>query len=639
MKNLLYSQIKRGRWQARVAILCFLDVLFLCVAYVLAFALRINTTTPLLEDLLQHKSILLIALLLGPPILLLTNTFRELTRYATSRSLLRFAIRSTLMILVVSQVSRFARPQQSVSFWFLFWGLFIVLGVTSRVVLKEILQNQTKASQNLPVNISASPTLIYGAGNFGFKLYEELRNDSKYQIIGYLDSDKSLQARTVQGLPIYDPSNLESLIQSRGVEVILLAMPKLSRHRKWEIVKKLTSMHLKVLSIPSISQLANGKVHVNDIKMIEIEDILGRDPASPMESLLDCCVKSMNVLVIGAGGSIGSEICRKLVELEATKIVMLDHNEESLYNIDLDLRIAINEIPQNKKRPLIIPVLGSACESNLLEGVIKTQEIDTIYHAAAYKHVPLLEQNVCSGFANNMKATRSIVKAAISGKVRWLSLLSSDKAVRPPNVMGASKRVCELIVQAAAAEMPDDGPKLSIVRFGNVLGTSGSVVPLFHRLILKGGPVTVTDPAITRYFMTRQEAVELVLQSSALANGGDLFLLDMGEEVKVAEMARQMIQLSGLTVRDSDNPEGDIEIVYTGLRAGEKLYEELFLSGAPESTIHPLIWRVNEPFLNADQLNPILDELEVATSKLDLKRVLELITILVPEYVGLNKSL
>jgi FlaA1/EpsC-like NDP-sugar epimerase len=459
-----------------------------------------------------------------------------------------------------------------------------------------------------------------------------LCNDSKFNIIGYLDANPSLQGRTLQGLSIYDPGFLDVLAEKRGVKIVLLAMPHLTRRRKREIVQKLTIKDVKVLSIPSLSQLASGKIYLNDIKPIEIEDLLGREPSAPMESLISSCVKSMNVLVIGAGGSIGSDICRKLLNLEVKKIVLFDQSEESLYNVDLELRLACNDLGPDLPQPLIVPILGNACDHSLVESVISGEEIDMIYHAAAYKHVPLLEQNVCAGIANNMLATRSVVQAATGTSVRWLSLISSDKAVRPTNVMGASKRVCELIVQAAAAEISEDGPKLSIVRFGNVLGTSGSVVPLFHRLIASGGPVTVTDPSVTRYFMTRQEAVDLVLQSTAISKGGDIFLLDMGEEVKIAELARQMIELSGLKVRDSKNPDGDIEIVFTGLRPGEKLYEELFISGNPERSPHPLIWRVNEPYLNLQQLNPVLNELEEACSKLDLRRTLELIRQLVPEY-------
>lgn len=631
--NPILSQIRRGRSQVRVAGLLAQDAFLLCSSFILAFALRLNATTPLGEDLAAHWRLLVFSIVLGLPILYFTHTYRDLTRYATSQSLYRFAIRSTLMMGVVSQASRLAGPQPNSSFWILYWGSFLTSGVALRVMFRDILQKHSVQNARPDINNSLTPALIYGAGESGFKLLDGLRNDTHFQIVGYLDSDTSLQGRTLHGLPIHDPRELQFLITSRHVKVILLALPHVSRLRKRELVKWLTQMHLKVLSIPSVSQLASGRVQLKDIKAVAIEDLLGREPTSPIETLITACVQSMNVLVVGAGGSIGSDICKKLIELKAKKIVMLDQNEEALYTVDLELRLAIKELASDLFRPTILPILGNACETQLLESLIKNEEIDTIYHAAAYKHVPLLEGNACSGVANNMRATRSIVNAAIKGKVRWMSLISSDKAVRPTNVMGASKRVCELIVQAAAADLAEGGPKLSIVRFGNVLGTSGSVVPLFNRLIMKGGPITVTDSSVTRYFMTRQEAVELVLQSTALStNGGDIFLLDMGEEVKIAELARQMVELSGLSIRDVQNPDGDIEIIFTGMRAGEKLFEELFISGEPEGTQHPLIWRVEEPFIPLQQLNPILDNIEIATAALDLKRTFELLKDLVPEF-------
>jgi FlaA1/EpsC-like NDP-sugar epimerase len=636
--SLILSQLMRGRSHVRVSLLLAADLLLLCFSFIISFALRLNTSTPLGEDLVRHWRILIFAIVIGLAILYLTHAYRDLTRYATSQSLYRFAIRSTLMVAVVSQVSRLAGPQPYPSFWILYWASFVASGVTLRVMFRDILQKYSAQGAWPDINNSLTPALIYGAGESGFKLFDGLRNDPQFHIVGYLDSDNSLQRRTLHGLPIHDPSELQFLITTRHIKVILLALPHVSRLRKRELVKWLTQMHLKVLSIPSVSQLASGKVQLKDVKTVAIEDLLGREPTSPIETLITACVQSMNVLVTGAGGSIGSDISKKLIELKANKIVMLDHSEEALYTVDLELRLAISELESDCCRPTILPILGNACDTQLLESVIHNEGIDTIYHAAAYKHVPLLEGNICSGIANNMRATRSIVNAAIKGKVRWLSLISSDKAVRPTNVMGASKRVCELIVQAAAADLAEGGPKLSIVRFGNVLETSGSVVPLFNRLIMKGGPITVTDPSVTRYFMTRQEAVDLVLQSTALStNGGDIFLLDMGEEVKIAELARQMVELSGLSIRDGQNPDGDIEIIFTGLRAGEKLYEELFISGEPEGTQHPLIWRVEEPFIHLQQLNPILDNMEIATAARDSKRTLELLNVLVPEFVSESK--
>jgi FlaA1/EpsC-like NDP-sugar epimerase len=629
----------------RIAGLLLQDTFILALSFVLALSLRIYSSTPLIHDLSLYWRILVVAICFGIPFLFLSKAYLDLTRYATSLSLYRFALRATVMMAVLSQVSKLFGPQPPPSFWILYWTFFLVIGITSRVFVRDFLQARSKRTGAIeqatdaanPLS-TANPTLIYGAGSFGSNLYQTLRNYSDLRIVGYLDDDTSLHGRRLQGLPIFNPEELPSITEKYQIQNILLAMPHIPRRRKREIVHNLTIRELKILSFPSNSQLASGKIHLSDLKPIEIEDLLGREPTSPMESLIGSCVHGLNVLVIGAGGSIGSDLCKRILDLGASKIVMLDSNEESLYTVDLEMRIAINKFPLELSKPIIVPVLGNCCETALLENITITEKIDTIYHAAAYKHVPLMERNICAGIANNMLATKSVVNAATKANVKWLSLISSDKAVRPTNVMGASKRLCELIVQAVAAEISSDGPKFSIVRFGNVLGTSGSVVPLFHRLIHSGGPVTVTDPSVTRYFMTRQEAVELVLQSTAISVGGDIFLLDMGDEVNITDMARQMIELSGLTVRDETNPEGDIEIVFTGLRPGEKLYEELFISGEPEASPHPLIMRVREPYMITQELYPLLDQLEDACHRIDLDRTLELLRTLVPEYNPDDKS-
>lgn len=645
MLDLINSQLKKSGKSYRIIGLLFLDTFLLAISFVLALSLRIYSPTPLAQDIAFYWRTLAISILFGIPFLFFAKAYLDLTRFATSRSLYRFAGRSSIMMILLSQISRLFGPQPSPSFWFLYWGFFLVTGIASRVFVRDLLRARSKALEAVqqPLDIkelapTAIPTLIYGAGNFGSNLYHTLRNDAQLLIVGYLDEDTSLHGRRLQGLPIHNPEDLPLIVEKYQIKNILLAMPHLPRRRKREIVHQLTTFDLKVLSFPSNSQLASGQIHLSELRPIEIEDLLGREPTSPMESLISSCVHGMNVLVIGAGGSIGSDLCKRILDLGAKKIVMLDSNEESLYNIDLEMRLATAKLSSDKQPPILVPILGNCCETVLLENTVLNEKIDTIYHAAAYKHVPLMERNVCAGIANNMLATKSVVNAARLANVRWLSLISSDKAVRPTNVMGASKRLCELIVQAAAAEIPSDGPKFSIVRFGNVLGTSGSVVPLFHRLIHSGGPVTVTDPSVTRYFMTRQEAVELVLQSTAISVGGDIFLLDMGDEVNITDMARQMIELSGLTVRDEANTDGDIEIIFTGLRPGEKLYEELYISGEPEPSLHPLIMRVREPFICTDELYPLLDKLEESCHRIDMARTLELLRTLVPEYNPDDKS-
>jgi FlaA1/EpsC-like NDP-sugar epimerase len=402
-------------------------------------------------------------------------------------------------------------------------------------------------------------------------------------------------------------------------------MPSLSRERKRLLVDQLSHLGLEVLSIPSLAQLANGQRIVSDIQPVLIEDLLGREPSKPLSHLLQESVKGKCVLVTGAGGSIGSELCRQILALGARKLLLLDLNEYVLYTID-------KELSSQKSSSEIRPILGDASDANRLTLICREHRVQTIFHAAAYKHVPLVEANLCAGIANNLRATKSVIQAAIEADIERLTLISTDKAVRPTNAMGASKRVCELLIQAAAADLAGRQPVMAMVRFGNVLGSSGSVIPLFHEQISKGGPITVTHQAITRYFMTIPEAVQLVLQATGMARGGELFLLDMGEPVRIAELARQMIELSGLRVRDELNPNGDIAIEYTGLRPGEKLYEELLISARDEATQHPLIRKAKEPNHSSSELTPMVEALEEALDRWDERATIMALSRLVPEY-------
>ncbi len=435
-----------------------------------------------------------------------------------------------------------------------------------------------------------------------------------------------LHGRTLQNMPINSPTKLATLIKRKGIRKVLLAIPSISRHRKRMLVDQLTHFGLEVLSIPSLSQLATGQKTVTDLRSVAIEDLLGREPSNPDPHLLEVSVKGKTVLVTGAGGSIGSELCRQIVALGSKKLILLERNEYALYSID-------NELSRNRSgKTELHSVLGDAGDSPRLVQICRTHAVSTIFHAAAYKHVPMVESNLCAGVGNNLRSTRAVITAAFEAGIERLTLISTDKAVRPTNAMGASKRVCELLLQAAAAECPAGGPILSMVRFGNVLGSSGSVIPLFHQQIEKGGPVTVTHPAITRYFMTIPEAVQLVLQATGMAKGGDLFLLDMGEPVRIADLARQMIELSGLRVRDEETPDGDIAIQYTGLRPGEKLYEELLIGSEDQPTAHPLIRRANEPLRSNGHLQPLLDQLDQALASWDEEATSHWLQKLVPEY-------
>jgi FlaA1/EpsC-like NDP-sugar epimerase len=451
-----------------------------------------------------------------------------------------------------------------------------------------------------------------------------LRNDPRFRVIGFLDDDSFLHGRTLQNQPIFSPDKIPLLIKKYGLKQVLLAMPSVSRQRKRYLVDNLTHHGIKVLSIPSLAQLASGSRIVSDLQSVSIEDLLGREPSKSIPELLKVGVEGKSLLITGAGGSIGSELCRQVVTLGAKKLVIIELNEFALYSIKKEL---LSTFPTNH----LVAVLGNAADERLIYRLCKTHQINTIFHAAAYKHVPLVEENLCAGVSNNLRSTIAVINAAISSKVERLMLISTDKAVRPTNMMGASKRICEMLIQSAAEHFQASGPTLSMVRFGNVLGSSGSVIPLFHEQIAKGGPVTVTHPSVTRYFMTIPEAVQLVLQATGMARGGDVFLLDMGEPVRIADLARQMIELSGLRVKDESYPEGDITIEFTGLRPGEKLYEELLISADDQPTDHPLIRRAQEPKSDRKHFNETINQLLTALDQWDDKKSSNLIHELVPE--------
>ena len=389
-----------------------------------------------------------------------------------------------------------------------------------------------------------------------------------------------------------------------------------------------------VLQVPSVEDITSGRASIDALRPIAIEDLLGRDAVPPDPELLGPGIVGMSVCVTGAGGSIGSELCRQILHLKPRRLVLLERSEPSLYAIEQELR---QQLPAGMD---LVPTLGSATDQGLVERVFRKQQVDVIFHAAAYKHVPLVEVNPLAGLANNVISTRVVCEAADRYGAQQVVLISTDKAVRPTNVMGASKRVAELVVQAKALELAAAAvahgrrpiPRLAMVRFGNVLGSSGSVVPLFRRQIAAGGPLTITHPEIIRYFMTIPEAAQLVLQAAVLSEGGDLFLLDMGEPVRIKKLAEQMVRLSGLSLRDADHPDGDIEIVFTGLRAGEKLYEELLIDAESEKTRHPLIYRARERNIHPSDLWPILDALEDAIRKHATDRALDLLSKLVPEW-------
>ncbi len=613
-------------------LLLFFDGVIIVIAFYGAIALRLNNPVDIGVFLTKQRALLVPAIISGLAVLWGSGWYRGLTRYTGSYSLYGLIPRSFLMVILLLFIStKFYSISPPRSYWVLYWLLFTGGAITMRIIMRDLLVHQIESRNarhaksqegDMP---STNPTLIYGAGSSGLTLLMALRNDSRFRIIGYLDDDPSLHGRTLQNQVIFSPDKIPQLIERHSIEQVLLAMPSIPRHRKRYLVDNLTHHGIKVLSIPSLGQLASGTRTVSDLKNVSIEDLLGREPSNPILELLSVSVNNKTVLVTGAGGSIGSELCRQIAVLGVERLIILELNEYALYSIKKELSKVIDSSQ-------LIAVLGNACDGHLLSGLCIEHKIDTIFHAAAYKHVPLVEENICAGVSNNVKGTLAVIEAAKRFSVQRVMLISTDKAVRPTNVMGASKRICELLIQSAAEQSHSSDPIFSMVRFGNVLGSSGSVIPLFHEQIERGGPVTVTHPSVTRYFMTIPEAVQLVLQSTGMAKGGDVFLLDMGEPVRIADLARQMIELSGLRVRDEWTPDGDIAIEFTGLRPGEKLYEELLISANDQPTDHPLIRKAQEPRRDHVNLYLLVDQMLDALENWNSNRTRDIMRELVPEF-------
>ncbi len=474
-----------------------------------------------------------------------------------------------------------------------------------------------------------SKVLIYGAGVMGRQLAAALINSHEMHVVGFLDDDEQLQGHTINGKQVYDPHNLSDLIVNFGVDDVLLAMPRLSRHRRNEILNQICSSHVAVRTLPSLTDLARGRVSVSDLRELDIDDLLGREPVPPNQLLLSKNIVDKVVLVTGAGGSIGSELCRQIMAIRPAKLLLIEQSEFALYRINQELQ------EQSKRgKTIVVPLLASVQDYDRISEIMATWRPETVYHAAAYKHVPLVEHNPAAGLKNNVLGTFYTAKAALENGVVDFVLISTDKAVRPTNVMGASKRLAEMVLQALAET--SSSIKFSIVRFGNVLGSSGSVVPRFRKQIHEGGPVTVTDPEITRFFMTIPEAAQLVIQAGSMANGGDVFVLDMGQPVKIVDLAKRMIELSGLSLKNEANPNGDIEIQFTGLRPGEKLYEELLIGENPEVTVHARIMKAHEKFLPWSELEGQLKFLKSAIDSNDVKVIRLLIQQLVSGYSPIN---
>ena len=499
----------------------------------------------------------------------------------------------------------------------LYLFLFFIWLWNSRLTIRELLTRlQGKSQQSARQEDGYENIVIYGAGEAGRDLLEGLRNSHKYNVVAYIDDDPQLTGAYLLGKKIYPANELVSLVEELDIAQVFLAIPSISRAQKRQIIDKLSGIAIKIKELPSLEEIADEKVTVSSMRKVDILDVLDRQTVEPDAKLLQMNIKGKCVLVTGAGGSIGSELCRQVIKNQPKCLVLYELSEFALYSIHQELSIKqANTLAYQDIK--IVAVIGNVTnESNLLR-ILKLHNIQTVYHAAAYKHVPMVEHNPFEGVINNTKGTYHCARAAIQANVETFVLISTDKAVRPTNVMGASKRLAELVCQALS--QTDSQTCISMVRFGNVLGSSGSVVPLFTKQIEQGKPITVTHPDVTRYFMTIPEAANLVIQAGAMASGGEVFVLDMGEPVKIVDLAHRMIHLSGFDIKDAAHPEGDIEVIFTGLRAGEKLYEELIIGeDNVESTDHPLIMQAIEHSFPLDKLESVLFELTEKQKQFDV---------------------
>ena len=591
-KNTIQYLLKQSR-SKKTFILMIIDYLLLVICFELALSIRANEWfIPNLQS-----SILLIFMtpVLAIPIFYFSGLYQSFTRYTSIYSIriLIFGISLYTLIwfLIVLIPNLITKPYD---FLIINWLLTVFFIGGIRFIFREIL-NIYQADE-VRKNV-----LVYGAGYSGTRLASTINSDVSIKLEGFIDDDKEKQGLSIDGVKVYKREDLDLLIKENDIDEILLAMPSIARSEIRKILQHLNRYPVVMRTVPDMSDYLHGKLSFSSLKKIRIEDLLNRGIREPDTELLSKDIKDQNILVTGAGGSIGGELCKQIIRLKPNSLVLIDIAEYSLYKIEREL----DELEEDVR---ILTILANVTNQKRLERIMSQYKIDTVYHAAAYKHVPLVEKNTLAGVRCNIFGTLAICNAALKSKVKSLVYISTDKAVRPTSIMGATKRFAELILQSKSVSHKKENSniRISMVRFGNVLGSSGSVVPLFEEQIQKGGPLTITDPNIIRYFMTIQEASQLVIQAGAMGNSGEIFLLDMGEPKKILDLAKDMIQLSGMSVKDKDNEDGDIEIKFIGLRPGEKLYEELLIDSRSEKTLHPKImqaidegddWRVLEGYL------------------------------------------
>ena len=604
------------------AIALLADVAMCLLSVWLAFYLRTGVFHALHSGVIAA---MIVAVLTAVPIFIVSGLYRAVFRYegfAAAVAIMQAMAAYTLIYAVIFTVFGVDKVPRTVGI--IQPALLIVFVFLSRGLVRLFLSGEYQ----LQIRESKLPrVIIYGAGNAGRQLLYALESGRAVRVAAFVDDDKRLQGCMLGGLKIYPPRRIPALLRAFGSNTVLLAIPSASRSRRREIVNSLQQCKANVRTVPSYDEIASGKVAVNTLRELEIDELLGRDPVAPKKELLVKTVQHKTVMVTGAGGSIGSELCRQIIRLEPVRLLLAERSEFAVYQIYHELL----EHTAKGTQVEVVPLLADVTDADRMREIMQTWRPQTVYHAAAYKHVPMVEHNPLEGVENNVFGTLIAARAAKDAGAEDFVLISTDKAVRPTNVMGASKRMAELVLQAMA--QTDPGRTIfTMVRFGNVLGSSGSVVPRFREQIRSGGPVTLTHPDITRYFMTIPEASQLVLQAASLGRGGDVFLLDMGKPVKIYDLAVRMIALSGLTVKDKEHPNGDIEIQITGLRPGEKLYEELLIGDEPQKTEHPRIFRAVEKSLPMQRMKELTGELVEALAKRDRAWVMRIIQEAVPEF-------
>ena len=602
--------------QTKMWVMAGCDALFLPWCMFAAVGLRMGsfdqtfTTAPVIQISLA---------LLTLPVLALAGLYRTVVRYIDLRVLAAASGALAVVVLVVyTGAYVFNLRLLPRSALLIYWFVAFAYVVTSRFVARSLLRRSLR-----PGSRPSLRTAIYGAGDAGAQLAQAMQFSTEYKAVCFVDDRREVQRKTVAGLRVYPPEQLAAAVVRHDVDQIVVAIPSASAAQKRMLIARIGAVGLPVKILPGLVEMVDGRAAVAQIREVDVTDLLGRDPVAPSAELFSRNITGKVVLVTGAGGSIGSELCRQIVSQKPKRLVLFDHSEFSLYSIE-------HELVNSGHGTSVLACLGSVLDESLLIGLMLRENVQTVYHAAAYKHVPLVEANVQQGLRNNVFGTLAVVRAASKAAIETCVMISTDKAVRPTNVMGASKRIAELVFQAAALQSV--GTVFAMVRFGNVLGSSGSVVPLFRRQIQAGGPITITHPEINRYFMLIPEAAQLVIQAGAMARGGEVFLLEMGAPVRIADLARSMIRLSGLTERTAELPDGDIEIKWTGLRQGEKLFEELLIGDNGIPSVHPRIMSARERYIDPALLDKMLRSLRLACDSDDVEAMLRQVRNLVPEF-------